>query len=236
MTVTDPVYEPQRFKPDPRSVFGPIVSAFEIEDALVGCVRKWIRDYLAEVQRQRHLEPDGLPEFRSIVAAGDISKFPEDQLPSLMIASPGLDTTGSRGRLEAHGDGGYVARWRVECNSEISARGNRQALRLARLYTAAVRTLLVQQALDRDDADDALELRRVEWTGERYDLRDSTTDRTRAAGTTILAVEVAEVTNRQMGPLEPLYPPTGPGEPPDEMLRPIAETKHVTVTKRPQED
>lgn len=233
--IIDPVFDEHAFAPDPHSVFGPIVSAFEVEDALANSVRRWIRDYLAEIARQRGMPADWLPEFRSIVTAGDISKFPEDQLPSLMVASPGLDTSGRRGRgVEVHGDGTYVARWRVECNCEVSARGNRQALMNCRLYAAAVRALLIQQALDRRPTTD-LELRRVEWLDETYRLRDWTVDRTRAAATTILVIEVADVTNRQMGPADPFYP-TDPDEPPDPMLRPDVDRVVVDVTKQPEED
>lgn len=235
MTVTDPVFESHHFEPSARSVFGPIVSAFDVEHALVSCVRTWIRDYLAEMERQRHMVVGELPEFRSIVTAGDSEKFPEDQLPSLMIASPGIETR--QGAIEVHGDGAYVARWRVECSCEVSARGNRLALALCRLYAAAVRALLVQQALDQRwyESASALVLRRIDWTGEISTVRDSTSDRTRAASKTLLLVEVAEVTNRQMGPLDPLYPPTDPDKPPEEMLTPDAERAVVDVIKQERE-
>ena len=235
--VRDPVWEEHRFDPDPRSAFGPIISAFEVENALAECVRVWLRDYLAEIERQRRLPVGRLPAFRSIVASAQPEKWPEDQLPALLIASPGLDTGGQCGRLEVHGDGGYVVRWRVDCVSEISARGNRQAIYLARLYTAAVRGLIVQQALRAPYPPEGLglRLRRVDWTGERYDLRDWTVDRTRCAGTVSFVVDVAEVLSRALGPRVPAYPPTGGGEPPPEMLMPEVDRAVVDVTKQEEE-
>jgi hypothetical protein len=229
--VVDPVFEAHHFDPDPRSVFGPIISAFEVEHALANCVRIWIRDYLAEAERQRGLEVEGFPRFRSIVVAGGAAKWPEDQLPALLISSPGLAESGASRAIQVHGDGGYVARYRVDCTSEVSARGNRQAIMLARFYAAAVRTLLIQQPL-RAPSDPPPWLRRVDLTGERFDLRDWTVDRTRCAGTVSFAVEVDGVSTRGLGPRQPTYPPTDPdGGRPPEMLMPEVERASVRVTK-----
>ena len=233
--VVDPVFESHTFKPDPRSVFGPIISAFEVEHALANCARIWIRDYLAEVERQRGLEVEGFPRFRSIVASGMPAKWPEDQLPALLISSPGLAESGASRSIQVHGDGGYVARYRVDCTSEVSARGNRQAIMLARFYTAAVRTLIVQQPLRMASAAPSW-LRRVDWTGERYDLRDWTVDRTRCAGTVSFAVEVDGVSTRGLGPRSPIYPPTDPDEPPPGMVMPDVERASVRVTKTEVEE
>lgn len=230
---TDPVFEPARFAPDPRTAFGPIISAFEVEHALVACVRIWIRDYLAEMERQRGQAVEGMPPFRSIVVAGSPEKWPEDQLPALLVSSPGLAETGTRRGLEVHGDGGYVARYRVDAVSEVSARGNRQGLRLARVYAAAVRALLVQQPL-RAASKPPPWLRRVDWVGEDFTLRDWTVDRTRAAGRVAFVVEVADVMTRGLGPRAPTYPPTDETEPPEPMLMPDVESAHVDVTHKPE--
>jgi hypothetical protein len=202
-------------------------------------VRVWARDYLAEMQRQRGLDDvEAMPPFRSIVVAGAPEKWPEDQLPALLVSSPGLAETSTRRGIEVHGDGGYVARWRVECVSEVSARGNRQAIRLARLYAAAVRALVIQQALrtTRDVEPPLPSLRRVDWVGESYTLRGSDVDRTRCAGLVAFNVEVADVLSRGIGPREPMYSPTEPGEVPPEMLMVDVESTHVDVTKTEVED
>lgn len=230
MTITDPIYEPWVYKPNPDSAFGPIISAFEVELAVADSVRRWMPDYLAELERRRGLEAGRMPAFRSIAVSAELQRMPEDQLPALLIASPGIEVSASAaaGRIEIHGDGGILARFRVDVAAVVSARGNRHGLRLARLYAAALRTLLVQQALQPT----VLDLRRLDLTGERFDLLDADGDRTQGAGVVSIAVEVADVSNRLMGPLEPGLPPTEPGEPPEEMEWPIAQTTHVTVTKQ----
>jgi hypothetical protein len=228
--VVDPIFDEAVFAPDPRSAFGPILSAFEVEHALAACVRIWIRDYLAEMARQRRQEPEGMPPFRAITVAGAPEKWPEDQLPALLLSSPGLAETSSRRGIEVHGDGGYVARYRVDAVCEVSARGNRQAIRLARIYAAAVRALLIQQPL-RAPSHPPPWLRRVDRLGEDFTLRDWTVDRTRCAGRVSVVVEVADDMTRGLGPRQPRYAPTGEGDPPEPMLMPDVESTHVDVTK-----
>jgi len=226
--VTDPVFEDWTYDPHPLTQFGPIVSAFDVEWLLAQTVQRWICDYLAEIERQHQLRPGGLPVFRSVVVSQELGKFPEDQLPAFLIASPGIEPTsrGSAGRLEVSGDGYYTTRWRVECASHVAARGNRLAVRNARLYAAAVRALLVQKALGDTGA---LQVRRVDWTAERYGLLDSDAERTICAGVVGVGVEVAQTLNRQLGPPEPHCPD------PDPVLMGEVDSAHVDVRKR-QED
>jgi hypothetical protein len=229
MTILDPIYEDATYAPDPLSAFGPIVSAFEVEHAVADNVRVWIRDYLAETARQRQLAATW-PPFRSIVLSAHAQWMPEDQTPALLIVSPGTEPTasGDANRMEVRGDGGLIARWRVDAAAVISARGNRQAVRLARFYAAALRTIFITQALQPCP----LNVRRVDIVGERYDLLEASADRTQCAGIVRIGVEVANVSNRLAGPLEPILPPTDPADTPPPMAWPEAISAEATVTKQ----
>lgn len=228
--ITDPIVEPWTFAPDPRSVFGPIVSAFEVEHALAQCVRRWQRDYIAEVCRQRAMKAEQLPRYRSIVSSADIEKMPEDTPPVLIIASPGI-AAGVAHPISTRGDGTYNARFALDCASHVSARGNRQALKLARLYAAMLRTLVVQQALEPAGG---LQLSAVEPVNERFERLRSDADRTISASVVSFVVDVVAISNRLAGPLEPTLPPTEPGEPPEPMEDPEIVRHQITVDK--QED
>lgn len=231
MSVTDPVYEPHAYEPDKRSAFGPIVSAFEVEHAVAECVRVWIRDYLAELCRQRKLDAEAFPPFRSLVATSYFHKLPEDQLPALIITSPGTEASrGSArgGRMEIHGDGTYGLRWRVEAGAVVTTRGNREAAKLARFYTAAVRVLLTQQLPDPRWC--PIDVRGVDCTGERYRVTDAAMERTQAAGSVDLIIDVENVGNRNLGPAAPMFEPTPPDVYPEAMLLPDVERTDVTVT------
>lgn len=225
MSVVDPLYEPHVFKPHPRTAFAPIVSAFEVERSIAELARVWIRDYLAEVARQRGLDPDAFPAFRSIVASARQQRLLEDQLPTLILASPGIVPL-TTGHVEARGSGAYTARWRLDAGAIVSARGNRQAVKLARFYAAAIRAMIVQQATDPRWA--LVPVRRVDWTGERYDELDSTADRTLCSGVANFIVEVPEATNWLEGPTEPTYPRSAE--------LPEVDRVNVTVTKFPEDE
>jgi hypothetical protein len=221
VSVVDPVFEEHQFRPDWRSAFGPILSAFEVDHAIARCVRAWIQDYLAELSRQRGQGPDTLPAFRSIVASVEARHYPEDQLPALLIAPTGVESRG--GRIERNGEGLYTARFRVDCGAVISARGNREAGRLAEDYAAAVRALLLQQ-LAKPRWSGLEGVRAVDWVGERYQALDQASDRTQARGITQLVVEVEDVTSRA-GPDEPAYP--------EPIWLTDAETVEVVTVKEP---
>jgi len=201
------------------SAYGPLVSAIDVELALLNIARTWIADYLADVERQHELNVGYLPYPRSWVVSSEVEKMPEDQTPAILIASPGLTDP-----PRADGRGSYTARWRVNVGVHMSARGNSVALVLVRLYVLALRAMFSQQ-----QRVDELALRRIDWMDERYDTLASIDDRTVCTATVELAVEIADVTNRSMGPLEPIL---GPGDlGPDSPTWPTATVADVVIDK-----
>lgn len=203
------------------SAFGRLVAASDVEQAILELLRKWLADYLAEVDRAHGNDVGTLPKPRSWVVSGEVEKMPEDQTPAIIVASPGLTDPPL-----ADGRGSYTARWRVMIAVHLSARRNMIALRLVRQYALAIRALCTQQ-----QALESLALRRIDWVDERYDTLPSIDDRTVCTALVELAVEVSDVTTRHMGPLEPLLPPGALG--PESPTWPIAQTEHVSVTKDP---
>jgi hypothetical protein len=209
------------------TLFEPIVSASDLESGLLEQLRKWMRDYLAEVERQHGMTVGTLPQPRSYVVSSELEKMPEDQTPAVIVRSPGT--------LEPpHADGGgsYFARFTIDAGVHLSARGNTHALRVARLYTSAIRAVLVQQQL-LDELDARLLVRRVDWLGERYGELDSIDDRTVCTGVVVLAYTLDDVVTRGAGPLAPTQPPTPPDQepPPVSPAWPTAATVDVDITK-----
>jgi hypothetical protein len=204
-----------------ETAFGAIVAGVDVEDALVDVARLWVADYLAELERLHGLEVGYLPLPRSWVVSAEVEKMPEDQTPAVVIASPGLT-----GAPQADGRGRYWATWRVNVAVHLSARGNALALRLARLYVAALRALFMQQ-----QELPGLDVRRIDWQDERYDTLPSIDDRTVCTALVELAVCVADVTTRHAGPLAPVLPPGSLG--PDSPTWPTAELVDVDITKEP---
>jgi hypothetical protein len=203
------------------SAFGTLVAACDVEAALLAQAQAWLPDYLAEVERLHALDVGTLPQPRAWVLSAEVEKMPEDQVPAVIIASPGLTDP-----PQANGRGEYVARWRINASVHVIAGTNRTALRLARLYVLALRALVLQQ-----QALPELAVRRIDWTNERYDTLDSIDDRTVCTAVLELAVEVADVTSRQAGPLAPLLPPGNLA--PESPVWPTADVADVAITKEP---
>lgn len=204
------------------TAFGRLVAASDVEAGVVSQLRKWLTTYLAEVDRQQRQDVGTLPQARSYTISSDAERMPEDQTPAVGVVSPGTSDP-----PRPDGMGSFVARWQIDVWAQLSARGNTYALRLARLYALALRGVLVQQQML-----DGLDVRRIDWLGERYDELDSIDDRTVCVARVSLAVEVCDVTTRHAGPLEPLLPPEAvPG--PDSPTWPTADTVDVSITKEP---
>jgi hypothetical protein len=193
-------------------VFGRLVAACDVEEATLGQLQKWLADYLAEVERYHGYAVGSLPYPRSWVISSEVERMPEDQLPAVILASPGLFT--GAGVPQADGRGVYTARWQLVASTQVSARGNGLALRLARLYALAVR--------------------RIDWLDERYRLLGSIDDRTTCISEVEVSAEVGDVLSRGHGPLAPLLGPGNLG--PDSPTWPTAQTAEVAVTKTPEEE
>jgi len=203
----------------PNSVYGPIVAATDVEDAVRDILQKWIAGYLFETERQHGMPVGELPVPRSWITSAAIEKFPEDQVPCVVITSPStLD------QPAADGNGLYRARWRIDVATQAVAGGNRIAPRLARLYTAAMGLCAVQHQ-------NSGLARRVDWLGERYDVLGSEDDRTVCIGVALLRVEAYDVRNRNTAPQEPEIEPD-----PDSPTHPIAQTHDELIVKWPLPD
>ena len=214
--------------PEAPSAFGALVSASDVESAVQAQLELWLPDYLAEVERYHQLAVGDLPRPRSWVQSSEVEKFPEDHLPAWMVASPGLIRP-----PDADGSGTYTATWRITVATMCGVRGNRLALRIARLYALANRALLLQQ-----QTLPGLDTHRIDWLDERYDQLPSVDDRTVCISEVELAVSVSGVTSRHQGPLEPIFPPgSHPG--PDSPVWPTAtstdiQTELVPLTPDPE--
>jgi len=207
------------------SAFGPLVSAADVEDHLQAVLERWYPSYLYEVERHVGIQPGTLPPLRGWVRSSEVEKFPEDQLPTMMIGSPGLTDP-----PEADGGGYYSACWQVNLAIEIAAGPNRRALELARWYALATRACVLQQQQD-PGIQSGINVVRVDWRDERYDTLESIDDRTVCVGRVEIALTAADVLQRGLGPLDPIIPPQPPD--PESPTWPTAIDVHVDVSKEP---
>jgi hypothetical protein len=203
-----------------------LVHAGQVEQAALATLRKWIWTYIGFAEQRYGYQPRTLPNVRgwAIASTLDLDRWPEQQIPCLILISPGLAAE------PYQRDDALDAAWRLDVGVIIDAGTQEAAHTLARVYAAAVRECLCQQAWDSELINDA------RWVGEAYD--DTTVDkrRTLAAARLTFTVSVDDVVTFQPIPTtpDPLPDPPGGGYPayPD---TPTAETIDVTVTQLAQE-
>lgn len=196
------------------TVFDHILTADVVEQHALETLQTWLPTYLREVERQTGRDPNTLPAVRSWKPVNIFERWPEDQLPAVLLVSPGLI-----GTPEKEGDGYYRARWSLGIGVVVSARDAATTNSLAKVYAAAVRaTILQHQSLGGHS-------RGVGWVDEKYDDLPAEKGRTLAAGQNIFWVEYAQVVSTKGGPIQPVPPDDEP--PPEDW--PTVETADTTI-------
>jgi hypothetical protein len=179
------------------SEIGAVVTGRDVELAALALLQRWAGTYLAEMERQSGRVPGSLPRPRAWATAADFETWPEDQVPRVLLVSPGL--------LEppkAAGQGTYRVTWSLGLGVVVSAATMDETMVLAKLYTAALRAALVQHpSLEGFAAG-------VDWLDENYDDLPSIDTRSLGAGQAIFGIHVDDVSRRWNGPVTPSDPPT----------------------------
>jgi hypothetical protein len=192
------------------SLFDDIRVADELEYQVINSLQQWFPVYIREVELQspaapdpRNIPVDSLPLPRSYLTSDQIDKEAANQLPSIVVVSPGLS---GRAAPQQEGDGSFNAPFSIAVGVFVSADRRSTTLRLVRLYTAIARAIMVQkQDLGGFGAGSY-------WIDESYDDNfPFTADQTISAGQVVFEIWVSGVVNRYGGPTTPPDPDTQPG-------------------------
>lgn len=197
-------------------IYGPLVLATDIEDGATLTLQTWMPQYVGRVSRKvRNGDSLWLPAPKSYVVANDPTHWPEDQLPAIVLASPGTMGKPQRsGRL-------YRAFWQLQVVVYVSSNDRPATERLAKFYGGAVRSVFTAKA------DLGGIAAGCEWLGEKYDIRISDRDeRTLGSCSNTFSVDVRDVVQALGGPSLVTPPEVVP---PD---WPVAD--HVTVNLAPE--
>jgi hypothetical protein len=183
------------------TIFGPIISADQLEGWVQQTLESWWTTYAREYELQQGMPEDSLPEPRSWVVAEEVERESADQLPAIVIVSPGLN--GDRPIQE--GSGTFDATWLIGVGIFCSATTRNDTTKLVRQYGAIIRSIMLQKQTLGGNANGTT------WMDESYnDEFNFTDDLTISAGQVIFEVQVADVANRYGGPADPA-PDTAPG-------------------------
>lgn len=173
------------------SIYGPSISGFEVEQAVVSTLKEWAPDYVCEI-RERYSEDFPVPKM--IMAMTWLEEFDHSQLPAVLVFSPGTIESESAIRT---GDGVYQASWEIGVVTLVVAKTSQDSFRLARRYAEVWRMLLTQQSSLGGFAV------RTEWINEMYGDRVSAGE-TRNVSESQFVVTVANVMNDTDGPITPI--------------------------------
>lgn len=168
---------------------GPMVHAAEVEKAARDTLQTWAPTYAAAMERELGLAPRTLPPIRSWITSTDVENWAEEALPSALLLSTGL-----AGPPERDGKGTFRAQWSLGLAIVVPPAGTpKDTDELAKVYTAVLRTCLLQQhSLGGFAAG-------VDWEDERYDVLP-TTSSPLAAGQVVFTVSVDNVVTSRQGP------------------------------------
>ncbi len=184
------------------NIYGQIITGADVRDAVEQHVRTWTLGYLGEVAAQAGFPRNYLPDFRAYTSDIQLENgLTDEQMPCLLVVSPGLSSPPVK-----RGDGTWKTTWTINLTVVVSARDRMSTLRNVELYTAAVRSAVMQQpslggfALG------------CNWLDESYDALRLEQAPNIGAGIVSLEVEVGPVVDSTKGPITPPAAPLA--EPP----------------------
>lgn len=177
------------------SIFGPIISSDQVEDAIRNTLRDWFPTYLREYELQAGIPANSLPEPRAYIVTNDVEKEPEDQMPAILVVSPGLVE-----EPMPDGEGLYRAPFGVAVAVFTSASDRESTEDLVRQYVAMARAIMLHKQTYGGIGDG------TRWVDESYAELTFDDERTIGAGQAVFVVEVAGVVRRYGGPPRPIEP------------------------------
>lgn len=189
--------------------FGPVFSFGNVEQWVLDLADKWSVTYLAEAERQQNEPPRTFADFKSFITANEWNRWPEEKLPCLLVIDTGLGEQPQR-----TGEGKWRARRLIGASVIVSARSRKEARWSAGLYSAAVRSMLLQH----QDLDHPENIGGLDWIDERPAPLQQEDERSIAAQMMFFYVDVFDIADEggvPRGPLLPNDPPPDPYVAPD---------------------
>ena len=216
-------------------VFGEFVGAHHLEAAILNLLWKWMPTYQHEVSREAGMEPAYLLPIRSWRVATDMERFPEDQLPCVILVNNGIPAP-PRKHNDEDGSSVFLAQWAVDLGVHVASKGTKvraapRALTISRMQSLAIRLAMIQQ---RDD-DGVLGM--IDPVTERPNaVLNIEDDRTTCLAVTSFLVQTDHWGEWGAGPTEPMYPPEGEQPPTERPVWPVVETWDLDVDKVPLDE
>jgi hypothetical protein len=218
-------------------VYGEFVGAHHVEAAIFSMLWRWLPSYQHEISREAGMDPKHLLPVRSWRVATNMERYPEDQLPCVILVNNGVPEP-PRKHNDENGASVFLAHWSIDLGIQVAAKGQKiravpRALTLARMYSLAIRLCMIQK---RDD--DGVMGMTDPLTERPNAVMAIEDDRTTCVAVTSFSVTTDNWSEWGNGPIDPLYPPEDDMPPEERPVWPVVESWEVEVDKVPlvQED
>lgn len=189
------------------NTFGPIVDPDAVEQAVQAVLADYLPFYLGELERIKGYETDAIARPAGIITASEFAKWPEDQLPLVMVVSPGLE-----GKPTKTPAGAYEAAWSITVAAIVADVDELSTRRLMGAYAAAIRACIVQHKGLRSTANPDGFAQFTAWLGESYSDIPFVDSRALDSCRVVFSVGVQDVVKVAAGPRT--IPATSPGTDP----------------------
>lgn len=206
------------------SIYGPIITAWQVEQAVKATLQAWLDTYLGELERQsagrwalRSIDrpPDAVKSWEIVSEYHDI---PGKMLPAISIESPGMAADPV---IEAEGE--VTTSWLINVQAVVKGKNRGLARDLLSMYEAAIRKIFFDKGGLGGFADGTVVGR------SNLSLIPPDRDRSLVGCEVPLTVIVPATNLRVSGPDTPDDPPPTP-LPPTSPEDPSHLSTHVTVT------
>lgn len=209
------------------TIFGPLLSTWNVDQAVLATLRTWLNEYLAEVERQNAVPQKTIPRppsEESFRRGLDFEYYEEDDLPAVIVVSK------PSGEPDVQGNGDYIQRYEVKVGCVCEAEDEQTAQMRAAFYGSALQ-LLVQQS----DLGGFAQRTRMIGAPE-LDLPDDE-ERWLCRAITTFHVWIAQIVTAEAGPITPPGTPGEEHQPESPYPEwPEVGSTHITVTGEPIAD
>lgn len=193
------------------NIFERIVEPEDIEAAIAATLDLWIDDYLGEMERKKGYAANEIARPAGIITASEFAKWDEDQLPLIMIVSPGL----AGAPIRRKGGGSYEAEWSLTVAAIVADVDEQQTRRLMSAYAGAIRAAILQHKALKSPLHPNGFASFLSWKDETYSDIPFPDTRALDSCRVIFNVGVEDVVTEQAGPREPyVNPAIDPGDNP----------------------
>lgn len=205
--------------------FGPIFLSHDFDSMVEAFIQKWLDTYLSEIELRMGYDRRSIDRPKSYNATIDVSHWPEEQLPGILVVSAGVTDPPDRF------SGTYAGWWDWVVVALLSGRDYESTRLKTGIYQAAMRAMFAQKPdLDGAVADTL-------YLGEPMDYAPfEGRDRTRGVAAFQFRSYIEGLVDSGSGPTTPDAPPppVDPSQPHDDW--PTVQTVDVELTKTPLVD